>query len=159
VKPIVALGGLFALAFTTVQAANERAPATSLRRAAQSQQTAESKKADRITELEKKLHGTWYGPDCGGDYAFAADGAFQLKNFTPGQNTLSGTWSIRWDALPPTLVILCKTADFEGYELLNKPLEVKLLELKSDSLALLLPNNRIFRYSRDKAGGSSESAK
>ena len=71
-----------------------------------------SEKREGPDTLQKKLLGTWYGPDCGGDYTFHPDGTFDLHHFTPGQNTLTGTWSIRWDALPPTLVVTCQSSDF-----------------------------------------------
>src|SRR4051812_31802623 len=92
--------------------------------------------------IEGKLLGTWYGPDCGGDYTFHADGTFDVASFTPGNNTLAGTWSIRWDALPPTLVITVTGSDFRkrdptrpDYEFLNKPQEFKIVELNGEALA------------------------
>ena len=91
--------------------------------------------------LEKMLHGTWKGPACGGDYLFRPDGTYELKHFTPGNNTLTGTWSIRWNALPPTLVVTCKTSDFQTkdptraeYEHLGQPQKAKLLELNWETI-------------------------
>ena len=95
-----------------------------------------------LAALEQKILGFWQGPACGGDYTFNPDGTFVMENFTPGQNTLTGTWSIRWDALPPTLLVTCKTSDFKKkapnwpeYEYLNKTQEFKLLELNDKSLS------------------------
>ncbi len=92
--------------------------------------------------LEKRLHGTWKGPACGGDATFRPDGTYELKHFTPGNNTLTGTWSIRWNALPPTLIVTCRTSDFqtkdptrEEYAFLGRPREAKLLELDRETLA------------------------
>jgi hypothetical protein len=97
--------------------------------------------AHNIALLEQKILGFWQGPSCGGDYTFNPDGTFVMENFTPGQNTLTGTWSIRWDALPPTLLVTCKTSDFRTkvpdraeYESLGKTREFKLLELNDQSL-------------------------
>ncbi len=103
-------------------------------------------KADALAALEQKLLGTWRGLPCEGDYTFNPDGTYTLANFTPGQNTLTGTWSIRWDALPPTLLLNCKTSDFKKkfpdwpeYEYLGKTQEVKLLELNNDTLLYRAP--------------------
>lgn len=99
--------------------------------------------ADALAALEQKLHGNWKGGACVGDFTFSADGTYELRYFTPGGNTLTGTWSLRWDSLPPTLTLLCKTSDFtkndptrDEYEYLNKPLEIKLLELNDETLRL-----------------------
>jgi RNA polymerase sigma factor (sigma-70 family) len=108
--------------------------------------TAESGKSDELAALEKKLLGNWKGGSCEGDYIFNADGTFDLRNFTPGNNTVTGTWSIRWNALPPTLVLTCKTSDFKKkdptrpeYEYLGKALELKLLELNEDAFVFRYP--------------------
>ena len=111
--------------------------------------TATTEAADdaKLNALEKKLLGHWKGPACGGDYTFNADGTFELCSFTPGGNTLAGTWSLRWDALPPTLVLTCKTSDFrtkdssrEEYKYLGQPLEVKVIELDSEKLVYRMPD-------------------
>lgn len=103
-----------------------------------------------LAALEQKLLGTWRGGPCVGNYTFNADGTYKLSNFTPGSNTLTGTWSLRWDALPPTLVVTCKTSDFKKndptgpeWEYLGKPLELKLLELNSDVLVYRFPNEKL----------------
>jgi hypothetical protein len=102
-----------------------------------------------LAALERKLLGTWQGGPCVGDYTFNADGTFELRHFTPGGNTLTGTWSLRWDALPPTLVLTCRTSDFRKkdpgraeYAHLGKALELKVLQLDGDALVL--------RFSSDK---------
>jgi hypothetical protein len=104
-------------------------------------------RSSELVAIEQKLLGTWRGPACGGDYTFNPDGTYMLRNFTPGQNTLTGTWSIRWDALPPTLLLTCKTSDFKKkyptwpeYEYLGKTLELKLLELNSGTLVYRAPD-------------------
>jgi hypothetical protein len=91
-------------------------------------------RAPALAALEHKLLGTWLGPACGGDYTFNADGTYAMHNFTPGQKTLTGTWFIRWDSLPPTLVVTCKTSDFtrtggSEYQYLGKPLELRIVQL------------------------------
>jgi hypothetical protein len=107
-------------------------------------------KGGELAALEQKLLGSWQGADREGNYTFNPDGTFQLQRFTPGNNTLTGTWSLRWDALPPTLVVTCKTSDFKKndptgpeWEYLGKPLELKLLELNSDVLVYRFPNEKL----------------
>jgi RNA polymerase sigma factor (sigma-70 family) len=100
----------------------------------------------QLAALEKKLLGNWKGGACEGDYTFSPDGTFGLRHFTPGGNTVTGTWAIRWDALPPALVLTCKTSDFKKkdptraeYEYLGKALELKLLELNGDAFVFRYP--------------------
>ena len=102
-----------------------------------------------MAALEKKLLGAWEGPPCGGDYTFKSDGAYVCTHFTPGDNTLTGRWSLRWDALPPTLILTCETSDFKKktpnwpeYEYLGKAMEVKLLELNDDTLVYRSPKDQ-----------------
>src|SRR6476659_5945434 len=62
--------------------------------------------------LERKLHGAWIAEgDCVGDLTLRADGTFERQHYSPGNNKLAGTWEVRWKALPPTLVLTCKTSD------------------------------------------------
>jgi hypothetical protein len=111
----------------------------------------------KLAALEKMLLGTWFCGPCVGDYTFSADGTFEFKNYTPGDNTLTGTWSLRWDALPPTLVLHCKTSDMKKgapaqpeYEYLGKTLELKLLELNGDSFAFRFPKDKKAEFPNDK---------
>jgi uncharacterized protein (TIGR03067 family) len=100
--------------------------------------------------LERKLHGAWRGPACGGDWTFAADGTFDAEHFSPGGSTLSGTWEVRWDALPPTLVRTCKTSD--DPDLVGKKWESRLIELGDEALAYQdpdqYPSGHVVRYTR-----------
>src|SRR5437870_7687927 len=64
-----------------------------------------------LAALEQKLVGAWEGQTgCAGNYLFRADGTYELKMYGPVPIDLAGTWKVRWDALPPTLVLTCKTA-------------------------------------------------
>ena len=102
-----------------------------------------------VAALEQKLLGAWKGGLCLGDYTFNPDGTFELRHFTPGDNTLAGAWSLRWDALPPTLLLTYKTSDFKKrapnwpeFEFLGKTVESKILELNSDALLLHFPHDK-----------------
>src|SRR4051812_31118399 len=71
---------------------------------------------ERIAEkgldaIERKLHGAWRSESaCGGTLTFRPDGTYEHKFQGPGGDTSSGTWVLRWDALPPTLVLTCKVS-------------------------------------------------
>jgi hypothetical protein len=84
--------------------------------------------------LERRLHGTWNGPPCTGRLTLGADGTFERRNYSPGNYRLTGTWEVRWNALPPTLVLACKTSDYPGF--VGTTSEVKLVQLDDEVLAL-----------------------
>jgi hypothetical protein len=117
--------------------------------------------------LEQKLVGTWFGPDCGGDYTFRADGTFEYVDLTPARNTVRGTWAVRWDALPPTLVITCASAaDAMKLDPMRRPdaaagggaaanrLECKLVSLTADAMAYVAPGDEwVWHFSRSRDTG------
>lgn len=109
--------------------------------------------------VESKLHGEWKGGACMGQITFKADGTYERKNWSPGNNALAGTWSVRWDALPPTLVMTCKTSDFQGY--VGKTEEVTLLRLDADVLVYQYPDfpNGPSRYERVMKNGKADEKK
>jgi len=86
-----------------------------------------------LVALERKLHGGWVGGPCQGDWIYRPDGTFQARNYTPGGNRLTGTWEVRWDALPPTLARTCKTSD--DPRLVGKMWDAKLVQLDDKGLA------------------------
>ena len=62
-----------------------------------------------LAALEQKLVGAWKGQNgCAGNFLFRADGTYELKGYGPGGDNFAGTWKVRWDALPPTLVLTGK---------------------------------------------------
>ena len=95
--------------------------------------------------LEQKLHGEWQGGCCIGELTLRADGTFERQHYSPGNNTLTGTWHVRWDALPATLVLTCKASDYEGY--VGRE-EVKLIRLDDDALVYQHPGGRTTSYER-----------
>ena len=117
--------------------------------AAQGVAAAGQRGGGELAALERLLLGAWSGPACGGTYTFKPDGTFNLDHFTPGNNALAGIWSLRWDALPPTLALTFKTSDFQQknptrteYEYLGKTLELKLIELNKNSLVYRYPDHK-----------------
>ena len=63
-----------------------------------------------LAALEQKLVGAWKGQNgCAGNFLFRADGTYEVEGYGPGGDEFAGTWKVRWDALPPTLVLTTKT--------------------------------------------------
>ena len=140
------LVALLPIATPPATAGNTEAGASATK-PAQSVPASQPARSDPFAALERKLLRTWQGPDCGGDFTFNADGTFEVKRFTPANNTLAGTWSLRWDALPPTLLLTFKTSDYRKrnpggpeYKYVGKTLEARLLELNSEVLAFQVPD-------------------
>lgn len=102
-----------------------------------SAQSAEQAK-EAPASLERLLCGTWKGPACGGDWTYEADGTFATKHYSPGDNQLSGTWAVRWNTLPPTLIRTCKSAD--DPDLVGKTWEVRVVLLDSEALSYQYPD-------------------
>src|SRR5258707_8256148 len=103
--------------------------------------------------LERKLHGAWIGGDCIGELTLRADGNFERRHFSPGNNRLAGTWEVQWNAFPPTLVLACKTSD--DPESIGKVSKFKLVQLDDGALAYQpadqYPNGPTVHYTRDEA--------
>jgi hypothetical protein len=72
-----------------------------------------TKPRDGPVALEKKLHGSWRddNPCPGGQLILHANGTYERLHYGPVGYHLTGIWQVRWDALPPTLVLTCKTCD------------------------------------------------
>lgn len=65
-----------------------------------------------LAALEKKLTGSWEGTGpCDGRLILNTNGTYEWKLHGPGGNNSSGTWKLRWDALPPTLTLDCIQSD------------------------------------------------
>jgi hypothetical protein len=88
-----------------------------------------------FTALEQKMLGEWKGQTgCDGRLVFRADRTYELKEYGPAPYDSAGTWKVRWDALPPTLVLTCKTSEVRDE--VGKATEVKLIKLDDKSLAI-----------------------
>lgn len=91
-----------------------------------------------LTALEQKLHGQWRGGDCAGEITFQAGGTYGRKLFGPGNASLTGTWEIVWNALPPTLVMICTASTDKDY--IGRTIEVKITELTDKTFSYKFPN-------------------
>ena len=102
--------------------------------------------------LEQKLHGMWKGPACGGDWTFASDGTFAVNHYSPGNNQLTGSWEVRWNALPPTLVLTVHTSDAPERIKVGETWELKLVQLNDEALAYEWPRSpgRAIHWTRVK---------
>jgi hypothetical protein len=87
-----------------------------------------------LAALERKMHGAWKGGGCDGRFLFREDGTYELTEYGPAADDSKGTWKVRWDALPPTLVLTCKTS--ESRDEIGKTMEVKLIKLDDKHLAV-----------------------
>ena len=105
-----------------------------------------------LAALEQKMLGVWQGRiGCDGRLIFRADGTYELKDYGPGQVDLAGIWKVRWDALPATLILICKTSQIPCE--VGKTMEVKLLKLDDNVLDFEYaePNgNPSGQYTREK---------
>jgi hypothetical protein len=90
--------------------------------------------------IEMKLHGEWQGGDCQGKLILGPNGRFERSGYTPGNNTLSGTWHVRWDALPPTLVLKCDTSN--DTEHVGRTQEFRILQLDAKTLGYQYPDSK-----------------
>jgi len=114
-----------------------------------------------LTKLEKKMLGTWKRQTpCAGDFLFRANGTYELVKYGPGGEDRAGVWKVRWDALPPTLVLTCRTSTSDLPDEVGQITEVKLLRLDDESLAVDhgqpvhgQPSASVERYARVKEKG------
>jgi hypothetical protein len=98
-------------------------------------QTPGKERGKELAALEQKLLGIWKGKTgCDGQFVFRADGTYELTEYGPAPFDSAGTWKVRWDALPPTLVLTCRTSEVQ--DLVGKTTEVKLIKLDDKSLAI-----------------------
>src|SRR5687767_8881445 len=111
----------------------------------------DEKPAKGPAALERKLVGEWDGAGpCDGDLTFRADGTFVRTGHGPDGLSSAGGWAVKWDALPPTLVLTCRASD--DPEEVGKVTEAKLVELNDTSLAYTHPgapkSTKPTRYTR-----------
>ena len=99
--------------------------------------------------LQKKFLGTWEGrTPCAGTFLFRADGTYKLTGHGPGLCDSAGTWKLRTDTLPTTLVLTCKTSDVADE--VGQISELKLIRLDDENLAVKHAGQDVARYERAK---------
>jgi hypothetical protein len=98
--------------------------------------------------VERALRGEWRGGACQGTWTFRADGTFNLKHYSPGNDTLSGTWGIRWTTPRPTLGITFDASDRPEY--VGTKWELKVIQLDDDALTCQRPDGSEIRLRRTK---------
>jgi hypothetical protein len=87
---------------------------------------------ETVGTAERALCGEWRGGACQGTWTFRADGTFELKHYSPGNDTLSGTWGIRWATPRPTLGITINESDRPEH--VGTKWELKIIQLDDDAL-------------------------
>lgn len=108
-----------------------------------------NKEKDGAVALEQKLVGEWLkGGACIGDITINANGTFVRKHFSPGNNTLNGTWKLKWDALPPTLVLTCASSDQKDF--IGKVWEQKVVQLDDEVLRFESGGHTAGNFTRKK---------
>lgn len=103
--------------------------------------------------LAAKMHGYWRGPACGGNFTFKPDGTYEMEHYSPASHHGSGTWTIEWKQLPPTLVMNCRTSDAKD---LVRRWEAKLLTLDDGSFTLDFGADFKAHYRRDEKASDKE---
>jgi hypothetical protein len=101
---------------------------------------AEARQAARdLAALERKLHGEWAGRGpCDGRLTIRADGTYAWTSRGPAGVTTTGTWAVKWDALPPTLVLAGQAPAGPGR--VGKTTRVRLVRLDAEALAFIYPD-------------------
>lgn len=97
-----------------------------------------TEKGDKPPTVERNLLGQWYGAAaCQGDVNFLVDGTFTWRHRGPGDASVAGSWAMKWDALPPTLVLTCKNST--DPDIVGKEWSFKVVELDEGRLACKWP--------------------
>ncbi|HKA08390.1 MAG TPA: hypothetical protein VKD71_14115 [Gemmataceae bacterium] len=106
-------------------------------------------RAKDVTTLEQKIVGSWDGQTgCAGKFVFHADGTYELTGYGPAPYDSAGSWIVRWDALPPTLILNCKSSKIADQ--IGRTTELKLTQLDDGNLAVEHASQTVDRYARVK---------
>jgi hypothetical protein len=98
--------------------------------------------------MDRTLRGEWRGGACQGTWTFRADGTFELKHYTPGNDTLKGTWGVRWTAVPPTLGVTISASS--RLEHVDSKWELKIIQLDDEALTYERLGGQKIRFERAK---------
>jgi len=106
-------------------------------------------RGQELAALEKKLIGVWHGrTGCAGNFCFRNDGTYTLTDYGPAPYDTAGTWRVRWDALPPTLILTCVKSEVPDE--MGKATELKLTRLDDQGFAVKHEGQDEARYERAK---------
>jgi hypothetical protein len=102
-----------------------------------------------LTALELKVLGAWTGQTgCAGTFLFRADGTYDLTGYGPAPYDSAGTWKVRCDTHPATLILTCRASEIP--EEVGKTTELKLVEVDTERLAIQRGKQDADRYARAK---------
>jgi hypothetical protein len=102
-----------------------------------------------LTGIEQKLLGAWTGQTgCAGSFLFRVDGTYELTGYGPAPYDSAGTWKVRCDARPATLVLTCRES--EAPEEVGKTTDVEIVQFDGGQLAIKRANQEAERYARVK---------
>jgi len=102
-----------------------------------------------LAALNQKIVGEWKGRiGCDGRLVVRADGTYEWTGYGPAANDSGGTWKVRWDTEPATLVLTCKTSEIT--EEVGKVTTMKLVKLTDTTLAFDRPSRDLGHYTREK---------
>ena len=102
-----------------------------------------------LAALDQKVVGAWKGQiACDGRLVVRADGTYELTAYGPAAYDSAGTWKVRRDALPATLVLTCKTSEIP--ELVGKATELKVIKLNDKNLDVEYASQNVRHYTRVK---------
>jgi len=109
---------------------------------------AADKQSGALAALEGKLQGTWDGNGpCDGWLILRADGTSERRRYGPAGINCAGTWTLSWNAIPPTLTFNCKTSDEPQH--VGRELRLKLIQLDEATLAYRYESNHEVVFARD----------
>jgi hypothetical protein len=103
---------------------------------------------ETVGTLERAVRGEWTGGPCQGTWMFRPDGTFELTQYSPANNTLSGTWGIRWATPRPTLGITINASDRPEH--VGTKWELKIIELDDEALTGEYPGGSQIRLERKR---------
>jgi hypothetical protein len=102
-----------------------------------------------LSPQEQKLVGSWKGQTpCGGNFVFRADGTYELTKYGPAGDDSAGTWKVRSDDPPHTLVLTCTKSEIEDE--IGQTTELKLVTLNDENLVVKGEAADANRYARVK---------
>jgi hypothetical protein len=65
-----------------------------------------------MAAMDRRLPGVWRGTGpCDGQLTVRAEGTYERAHYSPGDNHVSGRWTVKRDGGRPVLVMTCDAAD------------------------------------------------